>query len=313
LPRTGSTKLHRLLYADPANGGLDGLHAIFGPKPIVPHAVFDKLLNAYGVQGSHPIEATQAEEEFFLLERVTLALPLFLFSTESVDVVESVDKACKEYAKGYPWFKEEIAAHVVRLGHNKKPLSHLLMKTPFHAANLEVALEVFGQNTFWVGTTRCLKSIVPSTCKLLDDWARIYFDVESMGGKIFIGERVMTLLKRMSETIENAKSQYNIVLDYDELESDPIAAVEKLYASFGQKVSEAHRQGMKDWLASNPQGKLGRSQYSLEEYGLETTATGGVRCISNGCTIEPIQYNKSNAIGAGFVQSENRLLYDSLT
>merc|ERR1712137_1264296 len=265
----------------------------------LPRTGSTKLLNVEGVQGSHPIEAAQAEEEFFLLERVTLALPLFLFSTESVDVVESADKACKEYAKGYPWFKEEVAAHAVRLGHNEKPLSHLVMKTPFHTLNLKVALEVFGQNTFWVGTTRCLKSIVPSTCKLLDDWARIYFDVESMGGKIFIGERVMTMLKRMSDAIEDAKSQCNIVVDYDELESDPIAAVEKLYASFGHKVSEAHRQGMKDWIASNPQGKLGRSQYSLEEYGLETTATGGVRCISNGCTIEPIQYSQSHSIAAG--------------
>jgi len=299
LPRTGSTKLHRLLYADPASGGLDGLHAIFGAKPILPHDVFDKILNAEGVQGSHPIEATQAEEEFFFLERVTLALPLFLFGIESGDVVESVDKACKEFAKGYPWFKEEVAAHAVRLGHNEKPLSHLIMKSPLHTLNLEVALEVFGQNTFWVSTTRCLTSCVPSTCKLFGDWARSYFDVESMGGKLFIGERVMTMLKHMSEAIEDAKSQCNIVVDYDELESEPIAAVEKLYALFGQKVSEAHRQGMKDWLASNPQGKFGRSQYSLEEYGLEATATGGVRCVSNGCTVEPIQYNQSHWIAAG--------------
>jgi len=256
--------------------------------------LFDKILSDEGVQGSHPIEATQAEEEWFLLERVTLTLPLLLFSIESVNVAESVDKTCKEIAKGYPWLKEEIAAHAVRLGHSEKPLSHLITKTPFHSINLEAALEVFGQNTFWVGTTRCLKSVVPSTCKLMESWAGIYFDVESMGGKIFIAERVVALLKHMSEAIHRAKSQYNIVLNYEELESDPIAAVEKLYASFGQKVSEAHRQAMTDWLESNPQGKLGRSEYSLEEYGLEATASGGVRCISNGCTIEPIQYNQSH-------------------
>ena len=52
-----------------------------------------------------------------------------------------------------------MAAHAVRLGHNKKALSHLIMKTPFHAMNLETLFETFGEkdDDLWlVGTTRPL-------------------------------------------------------------------------------------------------------------------------------------------------------------
>ena len=177
LPRTGSTKLHRLLYADPEGGGLDGLHAVFGPAPPVTHAVFNTLLAAEGVNDSHPIEAEQAEEEFFCLDRAALTLPLLLFG------MDSFEKAKEKYAEAYPWLKDEMAAHAVRLGHNDLKLSHLLMKTPFHSFNLDAARAALGEDMFLVGTTRPLDKVVPSTCRLFDSWARRYFDVEAMGGK----------------------------------------------------------------------------------------------------------------------------------
>ena len=100
----------------------------------------------------------------------------------------------------------------------------------------------------------------------------------------------MEMLKSMSTAVRANKSRYSIVLDYKEVASDPIKAVEKVYASLGKKVSEGHYKGMQEWIKANPQGKLGRAMYSLEEYGLEATFTGGVKCISTGCTIEPIEH-----------------------
>lgn len=291
--RTGSTKLHRLLYTDPVCGGLDGLHAMMGPRPPVTHAVFDKLVEAEGVQTSHPIEAVQAEEEFFCLDRASLTPPLLVFG------MDSFQAAKEQYAMAYPWLKEEVAAHAVRLGHNDLPLTHLLMKTPFHAVNLDAARAALGEDMFLVGTTRPLDKVVPSTCKLFDDWARRYFDVDALGGKIFIGERVVEMLKSMSDTLGAGKDCFDVVLEYRELMSDPIGAVEKVYAALGKTVSPAHRQAMRDWIKANPQGKLGRARYSLEEYGLKATDTGGVRCLSTGCTVEPVTLPTAPGRGRG--------------
>ena len=40
--------------------------------------------------------------------------------------------------------------------------------------------------------------VVPSTCKLFEYWAKRYFDVDALGGKVFVGERVVEMLKATS-------------------------------------------------------------------------------------------------------------------
>jgi hypothetical protein len=54
---------------------------------------------------------------------------------------------------------------------------------------------------------------------------------------------------------------------YEELFSDPVALVKRVYQKFGLEYTEEFEERMKVYLRNNKQGKYGRHKYSLEEYG----------------------------------------------
>ena len=56
---------------------------------------------------------------------------------------------------------------------------------------------------------------------------------------------------------------------YEELFSDPIAMVKRIYRKFGLEYTEEFEGRMSVYLENNKQGKYGRHKYSLEEYGFK--------------------------------------------
>jgi hypothetical protein len=56
-------------------------------------------------------------------------------------------------------------------------------------------------------------------------------------------------------------------LFYADLMRDPIAELRKLYAWAGDELGEEAEQGMRAWLAENPQHRFGRRPYSFDELG----------------------------------------------
>ena len=59
-----------------------------------------------------------------------------------------------------------------------------------------------------------------------------------------------------------------IDVHYADLMRDPLATMRKLYASLGDDFTSAAEQGMRAWLADNPQDKFGKHEYKLAQYGL---------------------------------------------
>jgi Sulfotransferase family len=59
---------------------------------------------------------------------------------------------------------------------------------------------------------------------------------------------------------------YNLY--YDDLVSDPLAQMKKIYAWLGDSWTEATETAMKKWLEANPQGRFGAHSYSLSKWGL---------------------------------------------
>jgi len=56
-------------------------------------------------------------------------------------------------------------------------------------------------------------------------------------------------------------------LYYDDLMADPIGTMKKVYAWLGDAWTPAAEDGMRNWLAQNPQGRFGKHSYSLAEWG----------------------------------------------
>lgn len=69
---------------------------------------------------------------------------------------------------------------------------------------------------------------------------------------------------------------------YADLIADPIAAMRRLYAALGDDFTPEAEAAMRAWLDANPQGKFGKHDYKLDQYGLsvETLAPKFERYLS---------------------------------
>jgi len=63
-------------------------------------------------------------------------------------------------------------------------------------------------------------------------------------------------------------------LRYEDLVADPIAAVEALYAHYGETVTALHRRRMETWMRDRPQRAFGRHRYALGDFGLDAAGLG---------------------------------------
>jgi len=57
---------------------------------------------------------------------------------------------------------------------------------------------------------------------------------------------------------------------YADLLRDPIASMRKLYGALGDEFTPQAEASIRGWLDANPQGKFGRHEYKLAEFGLTT-------------------------------------------
>ena len=56
----------------------------------------------------------------------------------------------------------------------------------------------------------------------------------------------------------------------------PIETMRKLYAALGDEFTPEAQASMQAWLDDNPQGKFGRHEYKLGEYGLTPDKVRGM-------------------------------------
>jgi len=59
-----------------------------------------------------------------------------------------------------------------------------------------------------------------------------------------------------------------IDVHYAELMTDPIATMRELYTALGDDFTPEAEAAMQDWLDDNPQGKFGKHEYKLDQFGL---------------------------------------------
>src|SRR5207253_1106875 len=66
---------------------------------------------------------------------------------------------------------------------------------------------------------------------------------------------------------ELEKTHRIVDVSYKDIVAQPLALVERIYATAGIELSEAARAAMAQWDAKNPQHKHGRHEYSQESLG----------------------------------------------
>jgi hypothetical protein len=142
------------------------------------------------------------------------------------------------------------------------------LKMPSHALYLLTLLKVYPDARL-IWTHRDPFTAVGSFCSL------IRLGHQSFTGKAdveWIAQNCPWQAVQHANRIMDARDRIgeSRVLDvhYADLTRDPITTMKKLYAGLGDAFTTAAEEGMRAWLADNPQDKFGKHDYKLAQFGL---------------------------------------------
>jgi hypothetical protein len=272
LQRTGTTKLHRLLTADPENRVLRSWEAI-NPAPY--HSGLRKRdrrlqsarnsekalrMIAPGFFAIHPVEFTAPEEDILLLD-VT-----FLSTTpEATAHVPSYASWLESTDQSYAY---EYGGRLLKLLQWQHPGRRWILKSPHHLEFLPLVERYFNQPRF-LWTHREINECIPSFLSMVSYSRSIFSDEVTMKevADHWVRKTSYMLDKGMAYRNQPGKSDLFLDIPYDELVRRPMELMESVYAGLGGFTPEL-QQRFRKAEKENPYGKYGIHEYSLEDFGL---------------------------------------------
>jgi hypothetical protein len=145
---------------------------------------------------------------------------------------------------------------------------HWNLKMPSHGLWLETLLKIYPDAQL-VWAHRDPFTATSSFCSILSMAHRGYtgkIDYEWLGEDC--SYQAVLHLDRIMDTREKLGHDRIVDLHYADVTRDPMGAIRKLYADLGDTLSAEAEAAMLAWLAENPQGKFGKHEYALDQYGL---------------------------------------------
>lgn len=141
------------------------------------------------------------------------------------------------------------------------------LKMPSHALWLDTLLQVYPDARL-VWTHRDPLQATGSFCSLI---AHAH---ESFVGKAdpawIASDMPLQAVEHATRAMDFATRHPGRIIDvhYADVVRDPVGAMRTLYEALGDPFTAEAEQGMRAWLADNPQGKFGRHEYNLDRFGL---------------------------------------------
>ncbi|TFH26165.1 MAG: sulfotransferase [Bacteroidia bacterium] len=272
LQRTGTTKLHRLLTADPENRVLRSWEAI-NPAPFQLHMngkdkririarTSEKALRwmTPGFFAIHPVEHSAPEEDILLLD-VT-----FLSTTpEATTNVPSYSDWLEKTDQSHAY---EYGSRLLRLLQWQQPGKRWVLKSPHHLEFLPLIEKYYGEPHFiWThrDPTECIPSFLSMVCH-----SRVIFtdDVQVQRVTRHWVRKTAYMLDKGLAYREQAKEGGNFTdVMYSELVKDPMGQLSKIYERYGG-IPDPLMERFAKADANNPQGKYGIHEYNLSDFGL---------------------------------------------
>ncbi|MFC9964282.1 sulfotransferase family protein [Nocardia ignorata] len=273
LPRTGTTALHRLLAADPANQGLEMWLTDF-PQPRPPreswadnpaYQQIDAGLRQHQVQnpefmGLHYMSAADVEECWQLLRQSVMS-----HSYECLAYLPSYSQwlTTQDWTPAYARHRRNLQL----IGMNDA--RRWVLKNPSHLFCLDALLAVY-PDAVVIQTHRDPATVIPSVCSLNEHATRGWSTVFTPE---VIGRTQLDLWSRGLREFTAARARHPeahfIDIDFDDLRSDPVGTVETIYRSIGTDLTPQARAAV---LALDAESRTGARKpthhYSLADYGL---------------------------------------------
>lgn len=277
LQRTGTTKLHRLLTADPDNRVLRSWEAL-NPAPFTKKGgdinggsqdkrvriarTSEKALRLMtpGFFAIHPVEHLAPEEDILLLD------VSFLSTTpEATTHVPSYSSWLEECDQSYAY---EYGSRLLKLLQWQQPGKNWVLKSPHHLEFLPLIEKYYGKpHVIWThrDPAECIPSFLSMVCH-----SRALFSDEVQAKDVsdhWVRKTAYMLEKALSYRQDEANQAYITDLLYKDLVSDSMGQLDKIYQRHGG-ISESLAQKFQLAEAKNPKGKYGSHNYSLADFGL---------------------------------------------
>lgn len=276
LPRTGTTKLQRMLSSDPGVQKTP-FWLLLNPAPLPGwksgepdgriaqarvHA--QALAEQPDFLAAHPMAAEETEEDVFMMEMAFEGiLPLTQYRIPSFygwvrnrprHGLYAFEKTLLQYLqwqdggrRGRPW----------------------VLKATTHLGGLQALLDTFPGATI----AHCHRDVctsIASTIRAAEGFRGLMsneLDLVELGAdylRIYADEMTRYLPQR-----ERLGSQARIIdVRYDDIVNAPIAVISAIYAIHGRSLTPEGERAMLHWQGENPQYRFGKISYSLERYGL---------------------------------------------
>jgi hypothetical protein len=273
LPRTGTTALHSLLAQDPEHQVLEyWLAAAPGPRP--PRSAWQR--------DPRFVAARRGLRSVYFLDPDLKAIHLLtpegpdecrhLFLQSFVDHTFDSNAHIPSYTR---WFASQdmrpaYARHrdILKLIGSPTPERRWVLKYPAHLRELPALLETYPDACI-VQTHRDPARVLPSLCSLVVGWRSLYEDPVDARA---VGRWQLDMLSDMVvgavATRAAADPARFYDFHFDDVLSDPVGGVKRMYQHFELELSAEAERRMRAWHASHPQGQHGGHHYTAESFGL---------------------------------------------
>lgn len=275
LGRSGTTKLHKMLSA------ADDVQKTYfwrmwnparfpdaipdQPDPRIKAADFSNLISEDkpGIDAAHHIEQGEVEEEwmlyFFTFENWSWCQTTPSFSFHDWVMNQPAQR---------PYSLVKTILQYLQWQDGGKRNRPWILKAPGHLPYIDVLLECYPNATI-VHSHRDPRDTIPSWTKFISHLWQIQsnpVDPHLAGREILKSWR--EAMTRYLEIRARMKLDTRIVdVDYEQVRADPMALMKQIYREAGRVMSPQAEAQMAQWHATNEQGKHGKHEYSLEEFG----------------------------------------------
>ncbi len=273
LQRTGTTKLQRLLTADPENRVLRSWEAI-NPVPLQSvngskdrrkkiARTSEKALRwmAPGFFAIHPVEYQAPEEDILLLDTTFLST-----TPEATMHVPSYAAWLEQTDQSLAY---EYGSKLLKLLQWQSPGKRWVLKSPHHMEFLTNIQKYFG-NPHFIWTHRSPLECIPSFLSMVCHSRAIF------SNDVRVDEVVEHWIRKTSYMLDkgleyrNERDNEAMFTDilYDHLVKEPMDQIRRIYENIGG-ITEEMEKHFREVEINNPQGKYGIHIYSHTDFGLD--------------------------------------------
>lgn len=278
LPRTGTTKLQRVLGATGAFQETLYWYC-YMPSAIQDHDNYGSrqrisLTQKYcdwrlqadpDIQLTHTLDTFLADEDMFLVESCFRS-PGLAFLHQSPEYGGWL--AGEDLSKTYDFLRSQLQYLQWQFDpNNARPW---LLKSPAHLGNEDQLTRIYQGENHIICPHREPAQVFPSICRLFESWIGLYYEMpvpKEQFGPVLLQNFSQSMQAHMAWRDRNKDIEV-LDMSFTEICRDSLSSVGKVFDFVGMELTQQHEQGIRAWDSANPRHKEGRAKLSLEEYGL---------------------------------------------